>query len=90
MNYEASKTTTTLQISYAKYLENTSSITVTLKGAPYVWKKFAIALYGSKDWTKFSVTSFEQPCVGKLPKMWLFHWLVKSTVNTQLVIPCAG
>ena len=28
------------------------------------WNKFALALYDNKDWTKFSVTTFKQPCVG--------------------------
>ena len=36
MNYEVLKTTTTPQISYEKYFENTRSITLTPKGVPCV------------------------------------------------------
>ena len=27
------------------------------------WNKFALALFDSKDWIKFSVTAFERPCI---------------------------
>ena len=90
MNYGVLKATTTPQVSYGKYFENTRRITQKercslclnekLEIARYrrhnllnkrheiidkcrYRKKFALVLYDSKDWFKFSVTAFEHSYV---------------------------
>ena len=133
MNYEESKTTTALQISYRKYLKehqlhNPSTKICSLclnqkleiaryKGHNLLDKrsqiinkcphrnKLVLALYDSKDWIKFSVTSLEQPCMRNhsclesgcftsscfsFPRLDWPTAHVKSIRVRGVVIPCVG